>query len=102
MKKYILPLILICYITFTLTSCAPAPENAHHAIEGRNYLALGMYHSIISPLAVIGRILGLNIGIYDSGKDVFSYWLGYTISVIFYVRIIRATWLSIMFDKRNS
>jgi len=102
MKKYILPLILIVYLAFTLISCAPAPENAHHAIEGRNYLALGMYHSIISPLAVIGRILGLNIGIYDSGKDVFSYWLGYIISLIFYVRIIKATWLSIMFDKRNS
>ena len=89
-------------MTFTLISCAPAPENAHHAIEGRNYLALGIYHGIISPMAVIGRILGLNIGIYDSGKDVFSYWLGYIISLIFYVRTIRAIGLSIMFEKRNS
>ena len=88
-------LILINSIALLYFSCAPSPENINYPPESGNFIAIGFWHGIILPLAAFGKILGLNIGLYDAGKDVFSYWLGYIFALLIYTRIIHFVWIQI-------
>jgi len=91
MKNKIFMLICICTIAFWLFSCAPSPENATSVYDhNTNYILLGFWHGVISPLALFGKTIGLNIGIWDSGKkEFFSYWIGYFFALTYYFRFIR-------------
>ncbi|RIJ48760.1 hypothetical protein D1614_09535 [Maribellus luteus] len=61
-----------------------------------------MYHGLIIPFSLLGKAIGLNIGIYDAGKDVFSYWLGYLLALLVYAKIIRVLWLGIKLRMRKT
>lgn len=87
-------LILINSIALLCFSCAPSPENINYPPESGNYIALGFWHGIILPFAAMGKLLGLNIGLFDTGKDV-SYLAGYIIALVFYARIIQFVWVQI-------
>lgn len=92
-------LIFIYNITFLcFFACAPSPENSNYPPESGNFIAIGFWHGIIFPLAALGKILGLNIGLYDAGKDV-SYLVGYIIALLFYARIIHFVWVQIRMNK---
>ncbi len=80
--------IVLIKITFFTFSCAPAIENASHLPDSGNYLALGFWHGIIVPFSALGRLIGLDIGLYDAGKEMFSYWVGYIIALVLYLRVI--------------
>ncbi len=80
--------IVFCIITFFTFSCATAPENASHFTEQGNHIALGFWHGAILPFSAIGKLLGLNIGLYDAGKDMLSYWFGYLIALAIYIRVL--------------
>lgn len=89
--KYLIFINIIALLCF----CAPSSENSKYPPESGNFIALGFWHGIVLPVAAIGKILGLNIGLYDAGKDVFSYWLGYIFALLLYARIIHFVWIQI-------
>ena len=80
--------IVFCIITFSTFSCATAPENTSHFPKQGNFIALGFWHGVILPFSAIGKLLGLNIGLYDAGKDMLSYWLGYLIALAIYIKVL--------------
>jgi len=88
--------IALLYFFLLCFSCAPSPKNSNYPPESGNFIVIGFYHAIILPFSAIGKILGLNIGLYDAGKeDVFSYWLGYIFALLLYARIIHFVWVQI-------
>lgn len=91
----------ICLITLFVFSCAPSPENASKIHEPGNYILLGALHGFLAPFALLGKIIGLNIGLYDAGKSVISYWGGYIFAIYIYVKIIRFIWLQWMLLRNN-
>lgn len=88
-------LIFIYSIAFLCFSCAPNLEDSNYPPESGNFIAIGFWHGIVLPVAAIGKFLGLNIGLYDAGKDVFSYWLGYIFALLLYARMIHFVWIQI-------
>lgn len=92
-------LIFINSIALLYFSCAPSPENINYPPESGNFIVLGFWHGIILPLAAMGKLLGLNIGLYDAGKDVFSYWIGYILALMFYARIINFVWVQLRLNN---
>lgn len=91
-------------IALLLFSCAPSPENATTSVydSGNNYILLGAIQGFLAPFALLGKAIGLNIGIYDAGKDVFSYWLGYLFALLVYAKIIRVLWLGIRLRMKKT
>lgn len=87
-------LIFIYNIAFLCFSCAPNLEDSNYPPESGNFIALGFWHGIILPLAALGKILGLNIGLYDTGKDI-SYLAGFIIALLLYARMIHFIWVQI-------
>ncbi len=92
-------LIFIYSIALLCFSCAPSPEDSSYPPESGNFIAIGFWHGIILPLAALGKILGMNIGLYDAGKDVFSYWFGYIFALLFYARLIQFVWVQIRLSR---
>jgi len=80
------PILIICICMITV-SCAPPPESAKTVrIDQGNHIAIGLYHGAISPFALVGKAIGLHIGVYDAGMRGISYWIGYLIAVSFLIR----------------
>jgi len=87
MKKSKYLQILICTIAFTLVSCAEIPACENSIRSEDNMLFLGIYHAIILPLAVLGKLVGINIGLYSVNGN-FTYWAGYFAGIIGYARFL--------------
>uniref|UniRef100_UPI003217A1CB hypothetical protein n=1 Tax=uncultured Draconibacterium sp. TaxID=1573823 RepID=UPI003217A1CB len=93
----------IYIIALLFLGCASSPENATSVYEsGNNYILLGFWHGIIIPFSLLGKAIGLNIGLYDTGKDVLSYWMGYIFALLVYAKIIRVLWLGIRLRMRKT
>jgi hypothetical protein len=95
---FIYSIALLCF-SLLCFSCAPSPENCSYPPESGNFIAIGFLQGIFLPFAALGKIMGLNIGLYDAGKDVFSYWLGYVFALLFYARIIHFVWVQIRLTR---
>lgn len=79
--------IIICYIAILAFSCAPDPDSISHINKADNFnIVVGFWHGLIIPFSLLGKLIGLNIGLYDSSKPVFSYWLGYGAAIYQYLR----------------
>lgn len=85
-SKYLLITLII--IEFTAISCAKIPRCEGVASHSdNNMLLLGIYHSLIIPFSVLGKLLGVNIGLYELNGN-FSYWIGYLIGIAAYARLL--------------
>lgn len=89
MKKKTLLIVLMLLLMFTVVSCAPSVGGDEYGFFG------GLWHGIVFPFALTGKILGgilslidrgwgdWNIGLYaDSTTG--GYWLGYIIGLVCY------------------
>ena len=90
MKKYILPIFYICIIAFSFLSCAEKPLCESSPLNPDNHIFLGIYHGLVLPFAIVGKLLGFDIGIYSITTSHFSYWLGFLISLIAYAKVFTA------------
>ncbi|MCK3683973.1 hypothetical protein [Maribellus sp. YY47] len=79
--------MIICIIAILAFACAPSPENVSHFNQADNFnIVIGFWHGLIAPFSLIGKLLGLDIGLYDAGKSMFSYWVGYGAAIYQYLR----------------
>jgi hypothetical protein len=68
----IVPLLAFLVLTLTLVSCAPEGPG------DRTYsLFSGLAHGFILPFAIIGKLFGMDHGLYAVNNSGFLYWLGY-------------------------
>lgn len=51
-------------------------------------LLTGLWHGLILPFSVMGKILGLNIGIHDAICDRYEYWIGFLIGILVYMKAL--------------
>jgi len=82
-------LIFLIPILLLLNSCADKAKSDMSPIfnHGASF-GLGLWHSIILPFSVLGKMLNLNIGICEPCYTGFNYWLGYFIGFVLYLRLI--------------
>lgn len=59
-----------------LSSCAP--EHYSASTYGFFY---GLLHGVIIIFALIGKLIGLDVGIYAQHNTGFTYWLGFIIGI---------------------
>lgn len=80
---YLIPMLVL------LNSCADkAKDDMGPIFNNGASLWLGLWHSIILPFSVLGKMLNLNIGICEPCYTGFNYWLGYFIGFVLYMKII--------------
>lgn len=70
-QKIVLGLFLLV-IVFSLTSCAAQGYAPYES----GFFA-GIWHGIVFPFALIGKLFGADIGIYAENNTGFFYWIGY-------------------------
>ena len=94
-RQLVLWLIFIC-LAFWWISCAPSAENATSSYgNSGGFILLGFYHGAILPFSIMGKIIGIDIGLLDRGKiDDLTYIVGYLLALYFYARIIQFLWLA--------
>lgn len=63
---------LLLVIVFSLTSCA-----ANGYAPYTSGFFAGIWHGIVLPFALIGKLFGADIGIYAENNTGFFYWLGF-------------------------
>ena len=85
-------------MTLLTLSCVPTHESTSHLYESDNIILLGFWHGIIIPFSALGKLLGLNIGIYQAGN--LSYWFGFGFAIYLYIRIIHFIWVHIELDRQ--
>ena len=87
--KYLI--ITFVLITFWVFSCAPTSENVTSGHQSGNYILLGFWHGVIIPFSVLGKLVGLQIGIWDNAKIFhdLSYSVGYGVSLYIYYSLIK-------------
>ena len=74
-KKIIIGLILL-FIAISLSSCAP-----NHYESSKSGFFSGIWHGIIIVFSILGKLIGLNIGIYAEHNTGFTYWLGFILGI---------------------
>jgi hypothetical protein len=74
-KKISLAIILFIFVS-SLSSCAPKGYVLHSA----GFFS-GIWHGYIIFFSIIGKIFGINVGIYAEHNTGFFYWLGYFIGL---------------------
>ena len=84
--KYCLILAVIAFVL--MNSCANIPDCEHKPYDPENMLLLGIYHALILPFSVVGKVFGLNIGIHSVEYSQFSYWIGFLIGLVGYGRLL--------------
>lgn len=84
--KYLYPILAIILI-LGFTSCAP---------QGNSFFEygffFGVWHGIIFPFSLMGKMAGLHIGIFADNNSGVMYWLGVIFGItidmgIFYVSV---------------
>jgi len=72
MKSNKLFLGLLLIMLLFITSCAPEGYSSHeYGFFG------GIWHGIIFPFALIGKLFGSDIGLYATNNTGFFYWVGF-------------------------
>ena len=59
-----------------LSSCAPK-----HYSGGEYGFFGGLWHGFIIVFSIMGKIIGMNIGVYAENNTGFTYWLGFIIGL---------------------
>jgi hypothetical protein len=64
----------------TLASCAPSPVCADPTFGTSSYgFFSGIVHGLVFPVALIGKLFGVDTGLYALNNSGFFYWLGFLI-----------------------
>lgn len=74
-KKLVISIILL-FVLLSITSCAPKGGTA------TEYgFVSGIIHGIVFFFSLIGKLFGLNIGLYAEHNSGFFYWLGFIMGI---------------------
>ncbi len=73
-KTVTILLLILCIIS--LSSCAPDGYEYH-----KSGFFSGILHGIIIVFSLIGKLIGMDIGIYAEHNTGFTYWLGFIIGI---------------------
>lgn len=85
-KYHIITFILIAF----LFSCAPNAENAYYGQDTGQSIILGFWHGIIIPFSLLGKLVGLPIGLLDIGKvSDPTYDVGFAFALYLYFRLLQ-------------
>lgn len=68
--------VLLIFILFNLTSCAPK-EYTH---DEYGFFS-GIIHGFVFVFSLLGKLLGFDIGLYAENNSGFFYWLGFIIGI---------------------
>ena len=69
--------LLFFLVIIALSSCVPS------GYTGQAYGILGgIWHGFIIIPSLIGKLFGMNIGIYAQHNTGFTYWLGFIIGIV--------------------
>lgn len=72
-----------------LISCASKPQSEMISlIKGNASIWTGLWQGFILPFSLLGKILNLNIGIHEISYSGASYWIGFLIGFILFVRLV--------------
>ncbi|WP_316807311.1 hypothetical protein [Pedobacter agri] len=74
--KYCSLVIIALFAMICLSSCAPK-----YSSGGEYGFFGGLWHGFIVVFSIIGKILGLKIGIYAENNTGFTYWIGFIIGL---------------------
>ena len=75
MKKIIISIILL-FVLLNISSCAPMGGT----VTEYGFIS-GIIHGIVFFFSLIGKLFGLNIGLYAEHNSGFFYWLGFIIGI---------------------
>lgn len=68
--------IIIFLVLINLTACAPS------GYEPRPYgFISGLWHGFIIIFSLLGKLFGMDVGIYAENNTGFFYWLGFIIGI---------------------
>ena len=77
-------LLILFLITFTLSACAPAPNELAKTPDEEGNIAgfwRGLWHGLISPFAFIVSLFSENVGIYEVHNNGGWYNFGFMLGV---------------------
>lgn len=67
---------IILFVLLSLTSCAPKGET----VTEYGFFS-GIIHGIVFFFSLIGKLFGINVGLYAEHNSGFFYWLGFIIGI---------------------
>lgn len=75
-NRKIFPFAIFFLLLLGISSCAP---------EGRSYTEYGFFSGIIHgfcfPVALIGKVIGMDVGLYAEHNSGFFYWIGFLFGI---------------------
>ncbi len=74
--KYTALFCIALFAILCLSSCAP-----EHGSSSEYGFFGGIWHGFIFVFSLLGKIVGLDIGIYADNNSGFTYWLGFFIGI---------------------
>lgn len=75
-KAHLSALLLAFLVTCTFSSCAPAGYTS----KEHGFLS-GLVHGLVFVFALVGKLLGMDVGLYATHNTGFFYWLGFIIGI---------------------
>lgn len=76
MKKHLFILFLLTSLILVVSSCAPEGYTS----DEYGFFS-GIWHGICLPFAIIGKIFGVDVGIYAENNTGFFYWIGFIFGI---------------------
>ncbi len=74
-----LPYLLLTGLTLIIFACAPeGPTTDEYGLFS------GFWHGILFPFALIGKLFGMDVGLYAQNNSGFWYWAGFIIGICLY------------------
>lgn len=80
MKKQTIAYLLF-FMLFTLVSCAPEPACETKVGETYGFIS-GLVHGLVFPIALIGKVVGVDTGLYAVNNSGLLYWLGFLLGFL--------------------
>ena len=72
--------LLVVFVSFAciilLSSCAPNG----YTVEKHGFIS-GLWHGFIIIFSLIGKLFGMDVGVYAENNSGFFYWLGFIIGI---------------------
>ena len=84
-SSYLPLLIFAGLLCLSFSSCAPGELT----LKEYGFLD-GLLHGFIAFFSIIGKFLGLGIGVYAQNVSGWTYWLGFGLGVFFYLAFTAA------------
>lgn len=81
----------ICLITLMafLSSCADKPkEEMKSLVNDCPGMWTGLWQGFILPFSLLGKIFSFNIGIHELNYSGATYWIGYLIGFLLFIKLI--------------